>query len=485
MTESTTTRSPSTPTQRIVVLGGGFAGVTTAQELTRRLRSAGPAGRPATTSREPLGKRQRHSRARSVTLINQDNYFVFQPLLADIISGAIETTHVVVPLRRMLPGVDVEVGTSSRSTRSPARSTSAGASSGRPFTVGYDALVVALGSVTDFRGRAGHDRVRPGRPQPGRRVLPPQPCPVDARGGRARSRSRAAAGAAHVRRGRWRIDRRRGRGGARRPPAHARRTFTSLPEPKVVLVHSRRIVLSEFGDRLGRHATRKLAEAGVQLSSTAARTGRGRPGRARRRDDHHDCDRGQHGRQRATSGGRSPRRSRGRARMDPPGCHVRRPGLDRVWALGRLRVDHRSPDRPADAGDRAARRARRPARGAEHPGGPRRPASRPRSTTASWACWSRSAGSRALAKCSGSRSPGFIAWFLWRTYYLLRLPSRDRRLRVALDWALELFLAHDVVEISMRRSRTMPGEETGRGVGRARLRRCADRRPGRAGAVTA
>jgi len=54
-----------------------------------------------------------------------------------------------------------------------------------------------------------------------------------------------------------------------------------------------------------------------------------------------------------------------------------------------------------------------------------------------------------------------IAWLAWRGYYLLRLPSRDRRIRVALDWALELFLAHDVVEINMRRTRTRPGEEIG------------------------
>jgi hypothetical protein len=47
----------------------------------------------------------------------------------------------------------------------------------------------------------------------------------------------------------------------------------------------------------------------------------------------------------------------------------------------------------------------------------------------------------------------------------LRLPSWDRRVRVAIDWALELFLAHDVVEISMRRTRTRPGEAVGEMAG--------------------
>ena len=84
--------------ERILILGGGFAGVSTARELSKQLRrehrlAAGP-----------------QDDGVSVTLINRDNYFVFQPLLADIISGTIETTHVVVPLRRLLHGVDVEVG---------------------------------------------------------------------------------------------------------------------------------------------------------------------------------------------------------------------------------------------------------------------------------------------------------------------------------------------------------------------------------------
>src|SRR5258708_27180297 len=45
----------------------------------------------------------------------------------------------------------------------------------------------------------------------------------------------------------------------------ARRTFASLPPPEVVLVHSRAHVLSEFGERLGRYATRKPQREGVRL----------------------------------------------------------------------------------------------------------------------------------------------------------------------------------------------------------------------------
>jgi NADH dehydrogenase len=68
---------------------------------------------------------------------------------------------------------------------------------------------------------------------------------------------------------------------------------------------------------------------------------------------------------------------------------------------------------------------------------------------------------KGVGEVLGIKVSGVIAWLLWRGYYLFRLPSRERRLRVALDWALELFLAHDVIEISMRRTRTRPGEEIG------------------------
>jgi len=68
---------------------------------------------------------------------------------------------------------------------------------------------------------------------------------------------------------------------------------------------------------------------------------------------------------------------------------------------------------------------------------------------------------RGVGEVKSVRVSGFIAWFLWRTYYLLRLPSFERQVRVALDWALELFIAHDVTEINMRRTRTRPGEAVG------------------------
>jgi NADH dehydrogenase len=42
---------------------------------------------------------------------------------------------------------------------------------------------------------------------------------------------------------------------------------------------------------------------------------------------------------------------------------------------------------------------------------------------------------------------GFPAWFLWRSYYLMRLPGLDRKLRVAFDWTLELLFPRDISEL--------------------------------------
>ncbi len=46
----------------------------------------------------------------------------------------------------------------------------------------------------------------------------------------------------------------------------------------------------------------------------------------------------------------------------------------------------------------------------------------------------------AVAEIFGLRFSGFIAWWLWRTIYLMKLPGFERKLRVAIDWTLDLFL---------------------------------------------
>jgi NADH dehydrogenase len=57
-------------------------------------------------------------------------------------------------------------------------------------------------------------------------------------------------------------------------------------------------------------------------------------------------------------------------------------------------------------------------------------------------------GRKAVAQLPGDRViTGFVAWFFWRTYYLLRLPGLDRKMRVAFDWTLELLFPRDTAEL--------------------------------------
>ena len=51
----------------------------------------------------------------------------------------------------------------------------------------------------------------------------------------------------------------------------------------------------------------------------------------------------------------------------------------------------------------------------------------------------------AIAEILGFKCRGFFAWWLWRTIYLSKLPGLERKIRVAIDWTLDLFLPRDIV----------------------------------------
>jgi NADH dehydrogenase len=50
----------------------------------------------------------------------------------------------------------------------------------------------------------------------------------------------------------------------------------------------------------------------------------------------------------------------------------------------------------------------------------------------------------AVAEILGLHFSGFIAWWLWRTIYLAKLPGAMRRLRVTIDWTFDLFFPRDL-----------------------------------------
>jgi NADH:ubiquinone reductase (H+-translocating) len=435
--------------ERIVILGGGFAGVSTAQELAKQLRRE---KRLATGSQEP---------GVSITLINRDNYFVFQPLLADIISGAIETTHVVVPLRRMLRGVAVEVGHVEDIDPERRYVSVRRRDSGRLSRVEYDALVVALGSVTDFRAVAGMAEHALGVRTLG-----------DAFYLRNRALSmleEAAAESDPERRDALLTFVVVGGGSTGVEVAAeledllrtAHRTFATLPPPRVVLVHSQAYVVPEFGERLGRYATKKLIQAGVQVVLRRRLT--------RVESDRVELDDGtviRTGTVVSTVGNAPhPILARLGGSLDErgwikPDATFAVPGLQRVWALGDVAsITDPKSGRPMPAtAQHAVREGPHAARNilAVLAGRPASPFDY--SEQGMLVSLGRFRG---VGDILGIKVSGFLAWVLWRGYYLLRLPSLERRIRVALDWTLELFLGHDVIGISMRRTRTRPGESIG------------------------
>ena len=60
-----------------------------------------------------------------------------------------------------------------------------------------------------------------------------------------------------------------------------------------------------------------------------------------------------------------------------------------------------------------------------------------------------------VANILGYNFSGFLAWWMWRTIYLSKLPRFDKKVRVALDWTLDLVFSKDLVQYQMFRSPTV------------------------------
>src|SRR5579884_3368511 len=88
--------SPGMASLRIVIIGGGFAGVKCAKILRRGLSHKGL----------------------DIVLFNRENHMVFQPLLAEVVGASINPDAIAAPLRQMLPGYTAE---QRRFRKSPSR----------------------------------------------------------------------------------------------------------------------------------------------------------------------------------------------------------------------------------------------------------------------------------------------------------------------------------------------------------------------------
>ncbi|MCD6016876.1 MAG: dehydrogenase, FAD-containing subunit, partial [Solirubrobacterales bacterium] len=122
--------------KRILVLGGGFAGMFAARELRRHV-----------------------GRIADIELINEVNYFTFQPLLPEVAAGGISVRDAVAPLRRLLPGVRVRQAQIYAVDPERKVVTIFQGLQRRYTEVGYDHLVLALGQTVDLSripGLAAH-----------------------------------------------------------------------------------------------------------------------------------------------------------------------------------------------------------------------------------------------------------------------------------------------------------------------------------------
>ncbi len=126
--------SGDTP-KRVLILGAGFAGLYTALHLDRILEKDAPV---------------------EITLVDQNHFHLFTPLLHEAASGVIHPGLIMTPIRRLLRGTRVRF----LRARVEAIDLSAQRVTLCCISLPYDILVIALGSVTHFynmdsiRGRA-------------------------------------------------------------------------------------------------------------------------------------------------------------------------------------------------------------------------------------------------------------------------------------------------------------------------------------------
>ncbi|MBC7967565.1 MAG: FAD-dependent oxidoreductase [Fuerstia sp.] len=120
--------------KRILILGGGFAGVYTAMYLDKLLRS------------DPDVE---------IALVSRENYFVFQPMLAEVISGNISLLDTVSPIHRLVPRCRLFIREIESVDLANRRVTLSPGFWPQSYVLEFDHLVLALGTVTDFRGITG------------------------------------------------------------------------------------------------------------------------------------------------------------------------------------------------------------------------------------------------------------------------------------------------------------------------------------------
>jgi NADH dehydrogenase len=119
--------------KKIVILGGGFAGV----ECARKLESE--------FGNDPEIE---------LVMVSEDNFLLFTPMLPQVASGMIETRHIVLPIRTICKKTKFYESRVKNIDPYGKLVTLWGTGDKRSISIHYDFLVVALGSETNFFGMA-------------------------------------------------------------------------------------------------------------------------------------------------------------------------------------------------------------------------------------------------------------------------------------------------------------------------------------------
>jgi NADH dehydrogenase len=432
MTELLTGRKGA---KEILILGGGFGGVYAAMELEKLLEGELKSG-------------EIH-----VTLVSHDNYFLFTPMLHEVAASDLDASHIVNPLHKLLKSGDFfcgdidDIDLPNRSVRVSHQAP--GGKERHSHDLPYDHLIVALGSVASFQDVPGvEERALTMRTLGdavalrGRMIETLEVADSECFAAmRAPLLTFVIAGG--------------GFSGVETAGAvndflrDAIKSYPNLSEKnlRVVVVHSGEHVLPELGEKLGKYATGKLREHGIEVL-LGARVASADDGLVTLKDGSvipaqtliwtvgNAIN--------ALLGELPCATTKGRVCVND---NLEVSEWPDVWVLGdaAYAIDPNT-DKPYPAtAQHALRQGKVVARNVVASLRAKKKKPFRFKTLGQLATIGRRAG---VASVFGFQFSGFAAWFMWRTIYLSKLPRFEKKLRVAVDWTMDLFFSKDLVQLS-------------------------------------
>ena len=424
---------------KIVILGGGFAGLYTALELEKTL----PPGPDV-----------------EITLVNRENFFLFTPMLHEVAAGDLDLTNIVNPVRKLLKRITFFEGQVHSIDLREHRVVVSHGFNGHPHEIRFDQIVLALGSTTQYFGLPGveenaltmkslSDAVKL------RNRLIAVLEAADAESTfeeRRRLLSVVVAGA--------------GFAGVETLASindFLRKSLRFYPnlssdDLSLTLVHPGDTILTELGASLGNYAQRKLEERGIQV------LGHSRVGSYDGELVVLTDDRKIPAKTLLWTAGTTPHpligslpcdKDHGRLKVT---AQLAVPDWPGVWALG----DCASVPDLSTGGlcPPTAQHGLRQGKVAAHNITAYAQGGSFRSFNFKMIGQLATIGHRAgVARVFGVNVSGFLAWWMWRTIYLSKLPRLEKKIRVALDWTLDLLFSKDLCQfIDVRQEHKMDND---------------------------